>query len=81
MISKPLELKLFEKEINQVLLMEKNQMTLDNKSQIAAQFDPEIQKIQNEINGLKQDIVIKETETNELYETYIAEAEGRKGTK
>ena len=37
-ISKPLELKIFEKEINQVLLTEKNQMTLDNKTQIAQQY-------------------------------------------
>ena len=80
-ISKPLELKIFEKEINQVLLTEKNQMTLDNKTQIAQQFTPEIEKIQNEIEGLKQEITTKETETNALYETYIAEAEGRKGTK
>ena len=80
-ISKPLELKLFEKEINQVLLTEKNQMTLDNKTQIAAQFSPEIETINNEINVLKTEIVTKETETNALYETYIAEAEGRKGTK
>jgi len=80
-ISKPLELKLFEKEINQVLLEQKNQMTLDNKTQIAQQFTPEINKIQNEINTLKEEIITKESETNALYETYIAEAEGRKGTK
>ena len=80
-ISKPLELKLFEKEINQVLLTEKNQMTLDNKTQIAQQFTPEIAKINSEINVLKQEIITKEAETNALYETYIAEAEGRKGTK
>ncbi|MCG1036012.1 DUF4407 domain-containing protein [Polaribacter sargassicola] len=80
-ISKPLELKLFEKEINQVLLTEKNQMTFDNKTQIAAQFIPEIAKINSEIDALKEEITTKETETNTLYETYIAEAEGRKGTK
>lgn len=80
-ISKPLELKLFEKEINQVLLTEKNQMTLENKTQIAQQFSPEIAEIKNEIEGLQQEITTKETETNALYETYIAEAEGRKGTK
>ncbi|PWG06777.1 DUF4407 domain-containing protein [Polaribacter aquimarinus] len=80
-ISKPLELKLFEKEINQVLLTEKNQMTLDNKTQIAEQFTPEIANINDEINKLKQEITTKETVTNALYETYIAEAEGRKGTK
>ncbi|KGL58916.1 DUF4407 domain-containing protein [Polaribacter sp. Hel1_85] len=80
-ISKPLELKLFEKEINQVLLTEKNQMTLDNKTQIAEQFSPEIAKINSEIDVLKTEISTKETKTNALYETYIAEAEGRKGTK
>lgn len=80
-ISKPLELKLFEKEINQVLLTEKNQMTLDNKTQIAAQFNPEIAKINSEIDALKTEIVEKEITTNALYDAYIAEAEGRKGTK
>ncbi|MDY0780766.1 DUF4407 domain-containing protein [Tenacibaculum sp. IB213877] len=80
-ISKPLELKIFEKEINQVLLKEKNQMTLDNKTQIAQQFTPEIEKINTEINSLKEEITNKENEVNTLYETYIAEAEGRKGTK
>ena len=80
-ISKPLELKLFEKEINQVLLEEKNQMTLENKNQIAQQFTPEINKIQNEIDALKQEIITKEIETNELYNTYISEAEGTAGTK
>ena len=80
-ISKPLELKLFEKEINQVLLAQKNQMTLDNKNQIAEQFNPEINNLQTEIDVLKQEINTKEVETNNLYETYIAEAEGRKGTK
>ncbi len=80
-ISKPLELKLFEKEINQILLGEKNQMTLDNKAQIAAQFTPEITKKKLEIDVLKAEILSKESETNALYETYIAEAEGRKGTK
>ena len=80
-ISKPLELKLFEKEINQVLLTEKNQMTLDNKTQIAQQFTPEIDKINSEIDLLKQEIINKETETNALYNTYISEAEGTSGTK
>jgi len=80
-ISKTLELKLFEKEINQVLLTEKNQMTLDNKTQIAQQFTPEIAKLNSEITILKQEVISKENETNSLYETYISEAEGTKGTK
>ena len=37
-ISKPLELKIFEKEINQVLLEQKNDLTLANQNQIAQQM-------------------------------------------
>lgn len=80
-ISKPLELKIFEKEINQVLLAQKNELTLSNKSQIAAQFTPEIEQLNQEIKDLETAIVTKENEVNDLYETYIAEAEGRKGTE
>lgn len=80
-IAKPLELKIFEKEINQVLLEQKNELTLANKEQIANQYTPEITAIQSEIDQLKKEIDSKEVETNTLYETYISEAEGREGTK
>jgi hypothetical protein len=79
-ISKPLELKIFEKEINQVLLEQKNDLTLANKEQISLQYSPAVEELQSEIGVLKAEIDTKEQETNELYETYIAEAEGRKGT-
>jgi hypothetical protein len=80
-ISKPLEIKIFEKEINQVLLTQKNDLTLANKNQIANQFTPEINSIQNEITTLKQELNTKEAETDALYQTYISEAEGTAGTK
>ena len=80
-ISKPLELKIFEKEINQVLLTEKNQMTLDNKDQIALQFIPKTDALKQEIATLQNQIDAKETEVNALYDTYISEAEGTAGTK
>ena len=80
-ISKPLEMKIFEKEINQVLLTQKNDLTLANKIQIANQFTPEITTYQTEIDQLKQEIASKEVETNALYNTYISEAEGTAGTK
>lgn len=79
-IAKPLELKIFEKEIDQVLLEQKNSLTLQNKEQIALQYNPEIDRLESEINTLKEAVQSKEKEVNELYETYIAEAEGRKGT-
>ncbi len=80
-IAKPLELKIFEKEINQVLLEEKNEMTLANKDQLALQYTPTVEALTSDIESLKKEITDKETEVNALYETYIAEAEGRKGTE
>ncbi|MET2985963.1 DUF4407 domain-containing protein [Aureibaculum conchae] len=79
-ISKPLEMKIFEKEINQVLLEQKNELTLQNQNQIAEQYTPEISRIQSEINSLKGEVDNKEKEVNDLYDTYITEAEGTSGT-
>ena len=79
-ISKPLEMKIFEKEINQVLLTQKNQLTLQNQGQIAEQYTPEINRVQTEIKSLQNSIDDKENEVNDLYGTYITEAEGTAGT-
>ena len=79
-IAKPLELKIFEKEINQVLLEQKNDLTLANKDQIAQQYSPKIETLHNDVTVLQNQIETKETEVNDLYATYIAEAEGREGT-
>jgi len=80
-ISKPLELKIFEKEINQVLLEQKNELTLANQNQIAEQFNPKIAELESGILELRSQIDLKETEVNALYDTYISEAEGTAGTK
>lgn len=80
-ISKPLELKIFEKEINQVLLEQKNEMTLANSQQIALQYTPKIEAYKLKIKTLQQEVRFKEKEVNGLYDTYISEAEGRAGTK
>lgn len=80
-ISKPLEMKIFEKEINQVLLEEKNEMTLANQEQIALQYTPKLEELNSDILKLKNDIITKESETNALYDIYISEAEGTAGTK
>ena len=79
-IAKPLELKIFEKEIDQVLLEQKNDFTLANKEQIALQYTPVIEDIKVQNQALQQQIDTKEAEVNALYDTYIAEAEGREGT-
>ena len=80
-ISKPLEIKIFEKEINTVLLKEKNAMALNNKKEVANYFKSDLDKNKAEIDKLKFEITSKEKEVNTLYETYITEAEGTAGTK
>jgi hypothetical protein len=80
-ISKPLEIKIFEKEINTVLLKEKNAMALNNKKEVANYFKADLDKNKTEIDKLKSEITNKEKEVNTLYETYITEAEGTAGTK
>ena len=79
-ISKPLELKIFEKEINQVLLEQKNELTLANKDQIAEQYTPKTEALKQNITALQAEITTKETEVNALYAIYINEAEGTAGT-
>jgi len=79
-ISKPLELKIFEKEIDRVLLEQKNDLTLANQNQIADQFTPAVTALDSEIEQLKGDVTTKEAEVNALYDIYITEAEGTSGT-
>ncbi len=80
-ISKPLEIKIFEKEISTVLLKEKNAMAIDNKKQVANYFKSDLDKNKTENDALKSEIAAKEKEVNTLYNTYITEAEGTAGTK
>jgi hypothetical protein len=80
-ISKPLEIKIFEKEINTVLLKEKNQLAMANKKQVSDYFKSDLDKNKAEIDSLKSQLSKKEKEVNTYYETYIAEAEGTAGTK
>lgn len=80
-ISKPLELKIFEKEIDRVMLSQKNEFTVQNQGEILAQYTPEINKLDAQIAAAKQEIATKETEVNNLYQIYIDEAEGTAGTE
>ncbi len=80
-ISKPLEIKIFEKEINTVLLKEKNAMAIANKNQVSNFFKGDVTKNQTEIDSIKSNIKAKEKEVADLYQSYITEAEGSAGTK
>ncbi|TBX70629.1 DUF4407 domain-containing protein [Flavobacterium silvisoli] len=80
-ISKPLEIKIFEKEINAVLLKEKNELAIANKTQVSNYFKTDVDKNKAEIDSLKLNITRKEKEVADLYQSYITEAEGSAGTK
>lgn len=80
-ISKPLEIKIFEKEIKTVLLKEKNEMAIANKKQVSDYFKTDVDKNQASIDSLKNQIKAKEKEVAVLYQSYITEAEGSAGTK
>ncbi|WP_196895141.1 DUF4407 domain-containing protein [Aureivirga marina] len=79
-IAKPLELKLFEKEINQILQEEENQKVLQQKDIIGQQFTEDIKENNAKIDLLKAEISTKKAEVDSLYTTYITEAEGKAGT-
>ncbi len=79
-ISKPLEIKIFQKEIATVLLKEKNEMAMANKKQVADYYQPDLDNNKAAIDKLKSEIATKEKEVNALYSTYITEAEGTSGT-
>jgi hypothetical protein len=80
-ISKPLEIKIFEKEINTVLLKEKNELAIANKNQVTNYFKGDVDKNKAEMDSLKSSIAKKEKEVSTLYDAYITEAEGSAGTK
>lgn len=78
-ISKPLELKLFEKEINQELVMMQTEQLSQYQSSVTNQF-PEIEELQAANERLREEIRQKEQEQQLLYQAIIAEAEGRSPT-
>lgn len=78
-ISKPLELKLFEKEIELELVMMQSEHLSSYQNSVVEQF-AEIEELRNLNQRLREDIQRKEQEQKALYQAIIAEAEGRSPT-
>ena len=55
-ISKPLELKIFEPEINSELILMSQIMLKEQEDNVKSRFAPQIESIQNEIDKLKLEI-------------------------
>jgi len=78
-ISKPLELKLFEQEINQELAVIQNDKIANFTGMVDQSYD-EIGELQKENIQLQNDIKEMRDKREELFSMIIAEAEGRSAT-
>jgi hypothetical protein len=76
-ISKPLELKMFEREINRKLDEKKTEFIAQSKANLAKGF-PEIQELEARIDTLKVEVADAEAYRNQLQKEYDAERFGEK---
>ena len=79
-ISKPLELKIFEKEIETELFVMNEEINQANRNKVTASYAPSRQLIQQAINGLNQEVAEKEAVRNELDQIAQKEADGTGGS-
>ncbi len=79
-ISKPLELKMFEKEINRELDRKKTEFIAESKANLAQGF-PEIQELEGDILALNAEVDEAEAFRDKLQREYDAERFGEKTTE
>jgi hypothetical protein len=78
-ISKPLELKIFDKEIQAILKEKQAELAIRHKALVAQQYG-EVDSIKADISGIRQEVEHKLVERNKLYDALAAEADGTGGT-
>ncbi|PZX55967.1 uncharacterized protein DUF4407 [Algoriphagus ratkowskyi] len=78
-ISKPLELKMFEREIDRKIDEKRTEFIAESKLNLAKGF-PEIQELESKIDTLKAEVVNFETYRDQLQVEYDAERFGEKTT-
>lgn len=79
-IAKPLELKIFEKEINEELTVMQQEQLKKNETLILERFTPERDRINARIKTLKAEISMKEMQRDTLRKIARQEADGTGGT-
>jgi hypothetical protein len=78
-ISKPLELKLFEREIQAQIAQVNNEVFEHTKRTVDKAYD-ELKELEARNQSLKNEISTKQKELDEVYQEWIQEAEGTAGT-
>ncbi len=79
-ITKPLELKVFEKEIETELVAMNEEILAANQAFIRDRYEPQAQRIKKENEGLLDEIKLKEARRDELRLLAQQEADGTGGT-
>ncbi len=79
-IAKPLELKIFEKEIQSELIIMKQQAYARQENETKIRFQTDHEKLNEEIEALKNEIVLKTTVRDELDRLAREEADGTGGS-
>lgn len=80
-IAKPLEMKIFEKEIGGELAIMEQEVLARQEGQVRIRHEPAIQSLMGEIEILKAEILVKEQNRNELRRIAQEEADGTGGTQ
>jgi hypothetical protein len=79
-VSMPLKLKLFEREIEQQILFDQQQSVIDYQKLVSTEFN-DIERLENENIILRDEISKKETQRNTLFSMIVDEAEGLSPTR
>jgi hypothetical protein len=79
-ISKPLELKIFEKEIARKVQEKQQLFAIESQRKAEQQFNPVADSLRKEIDYYKSEIAKVATSRDTLYTAFIGEAEGTRGT-
>ncbi|MBA9077685.1 DUF4407 domain-containing protein [Rufibacter quisquiliarum] len=79
-ISKPLELRIFQKEIDSVLEEKKAQLALEHQQLVNKQFT-ETDSVRKDMDRIKVEIAAKSAQRDTLYAQMSAESDGTGGTK
>lgn len=80
-IAKPLEMKLFEKEIKSEIALMEEELYAQQEGQVKSRFTNDRSRLQSEITILKGEISAKTQKRDELMEMARQEADGTGGTK
>ena len=80
-ISKPLELKIFEKEINAELISMEQEVYKTQESKVQDRYQSQTLALQSEIASLKAEIQVKQIKRDELAAIAQQEADGTGGSK